>query len=214
MFCPKCGAQIPDSARFCPKCGNAIHAAGQTGAEAPAQRAQARQAPVAPASPSPPTGTGPIPTAGVVMVVGVALSFISSFLPWLVMAEGLATATSFTSYLGMGNTFRDSYNLLQIGEFGEDYSSYGGDGGMFTMAFAIALIGLVLMVVGSVMYLTRRNRVLLIVGSILLICIALFMSVVISQSSANSVSAEYTGEIVCIVGCVVAIVGAIGARSK
>lgn len=32
MFCPKCGVQNPDGARFCAGCGSPLPAAGDSGA--------------------------------------------------------------------------------------------------------------------------------------------------------------------------------------
>lgn len=71
MFCPKCGAKMPEGARFCSKCGATISVA-------PASAAV--QAPVAP-----PKSTSSLSAAdkGKLFAVGNAVLALAAFLPWL-----------------------------------------------------------------------------------------------------------------------------------
>ncbi|WP_455136422.1 zinc-ribbon domain-containing protein [Thermophilibacter sp.] len=74
MFCPKCGAQVPDGTRFCPACGASLNPAG-----APAGGAT-------PGAPGPvvtpgATATGNASTLRLVRLVAAVVMIVAFFLP-------------------------------------------------------------------------------------------------------------------------------------
>lgn len=89
MFCPKCGAQIPDGSAFCPTCGEQFNAQPQE------QPAPAPQQPAkAPAFAVPPVKT--------LVKLGIALlAFIFGFLPWFSIGA---------SYFGI--SYSESFSIL------------------------------------------------------------------------------------------------------
>lgn len=142
MFCPKCGSQIADGARFCPVCGNVIDAA-------PAAPASGGHA--APAAESAPTGTAPAPGAApgaapsgfaqpapfpaqpapvpgmtapaqhsisvkrIIPCAVAALALIFSLMPWF---QSDQTATQLSGYASSAANF-----LSQLAGQNNDYSS-------------------------------------------------------------------------------------------
>ena len=74
MFCPKCGAQVPDGTKFCPSCGAALNAA------APASGPTPNPGPVS--SPvTPVIGAKPASPARGVKLVAAVVMIVSFFLP-------------------------------------------------------------------------------------------------------------------------------------
>lgn len=79
MFCPKCGNQLPDSAKFCNSCGNPIGPANQS------------QKPAAPFR---------LPTLAERFVLGYTLvMFIFMFFGWFRVSGGNTTASLFSGNL-------------------------------------------------------------------------------------------------------------------
>lgn len=106
MFCKNCGAQIADTATFCPNCGQAV---------------QSVAAPVQPGTPVAPIVTKPllgIPflenedpskktfqiVAKLLIVIGMFLGFISTFLPYFKVSASL-----------FGQHYSESANLFALG---------------------------------------------------------------------------------------------------
>lgn len=72
MFCPKCGAQLPDGSKFCAKCGAQIAAAQPSGGAAPAPAPVPGPAPAP--MPQPKKHVGPIVAIAAAAVIIVAIA--------------------------------------------------------------------------------------------------------------------------------------------
>ena len=138
MFCIKCGTEIPDDSSFCPECGRSV-------AQATASGGGASQPPPAPAPPQFPRAIAPAARAtdgfrvaiAVGSIVGAALIFIGTFLPWVSTAQYFGTEFTANGFDGGYVTDPDD------GENGVD--------GILTLVISLAAGGL------AAHYLHRRS---------------------------------------------------------
>lgn len=117
MFCPKCGAQLPDGSRFCASCGAQI-----AGASAPAAAPQAGHVPpVQPAQPVQPIKPG-IAVSGLaandlgmlVSVVAAFVGIVAFFMPIISLSVFGSTTTLSAMQMTFGATV---YGMSMDGEF-------------------------------------------------------------------------------------------------
>ena len=106
MFCPKCGNQLPDDARFCNKCGNTTDLTGQTvgnGAMFPAQGTAA--AGKASKGMATPVKISIITSVAVIVVVGVVLLLVHLLGGGLGSGSGSGSGSgAITTGAGMGSS--------------------------------------------------------------------------------------------------------------
>lgn len=155
MFCPKCGAQLPDGSAFCSKCGVQIKAPANTantaGAASPANAASAAPAQTAavaqPASASATPSVTPgaarsqakAPSAGGFATIQIAalaaavLALIFALLPWFESSDLLLAAGAASSTLGDIGSMLTGRAVSSM-SFDESYSVFGFPGlaGMIT----------------------------------------------------------------------------------
>ena len=97
MFCPKCGATLPDNAQFCGSCGSKVDARGAEGAQTAAQQPMpAAQQSVAPA---PPDATG----GAAVARRGIPKAAVAAGLA-LVVVAAIVAAGLLTNWFGLANS--------------------------------------------------------------------------------------------------------------
>ena len=111
MFCPKCGAQLPDGSRFCASCGSQIG-----GAPAPAAAPQAGYVPpVQPIKPS--IAVSGLATNDLGMLVSVVAAFVgivAFFMPIISLSVFGSTTTLSAMQMTFGATV---YGMSMDGEF-------------------------------------------------------------------------------------------------
>lgn len=81
MFCPKCGAQVPDGTKFCPACGTPLNPAAPVGG--PASAPDASGPVVTPVSPA---AGDKAAVARLVRLVAAVVMIVSFFLPFVGMS--------------------------------------------------------------------------------------------------------------------------------
>ena len=176
MFCPNCGAQLPDGSSFCGKCGNQL-------GTAPTLRA-----PDAPATGSSVPYMGSYAASGnfgapisltpgkIVSLVALAIVLILSFLPWVDLS------TIHVNYYGAARDAADafrffgaesSYSLWSLPSLGDYSSDVYGPVLMGLLGVFIAF--LVLAAIGVVRFVITDKRLVMIIGlSLLLLFSAVF----------------------------------------
>ncbi len=111
MFCPKCGAQLPDGSRFCASCGAQI-----AGASAPAAAPQAGHVPpVKPVKPG--IAVSGLATNDLGMLVSVVAAFVgivAFFMPIISLSVFGSTTTLSAMQMTFGATV---YGMSMDGEF-------------------------------------------------------------------------------------------------
>lgn len=198
MFCPKCGNEVADGAGFCPKCGNQLGAPstphaqpGFTGAAPAAAPASAPAAQPQNAVPlSAPSFLNGFSGAQIAGIIASVVAIIFALMPWFETSQTLInagnTASSISSFLTMGNYstahFEESYTMFAMMDFVDDLASYlsasssSSRGGVFNILIPLWAIGLILMVVGAVLFALRKNKIALIIGAVLLIGVAIYFN--------------------------------------
>ncbi|WP_455139370.1 zinc ribbon domain-containing protein [Thermophilibacter sp.] len=127
MFCPKCGAQVPDGTKFCPACGTPLNPAAPAGGSAPAAGASGPVVtPVAPAA------GDKAAAARLVRLVAAVVMIVAFFLPFVG-----------TSIFGYEFSF-SAFNAA----FGIDFMGQHLDGNpaalLFVVPGVVALLGALL----------------------------------------------------------------------
>ena len=186
MFCPNCGAQLPDGSSFCGKCGNQL-------GTAPTLRA-----PDAPATGSSVPYMGSYAASGnfgapisltpgkIVSLVALAIVLILSFLPWVDLS------TIHVNYYGAARDAADafrffgaesSYSLWSLPSLGDLIDAYNALSGYSSDVYGPVLMGLlgvfiaflVLAAIGVVRFVITDKRLVMIIGlSLLLLFSAVF----------------------------------------
>lgn len=230
MFCPKCGANLPDGASFCATCGNKLEAHAHVAHEASDGSAFSPAASVTGSNLS--KGVGASPALRIVAIVLAVIALIFALLPWFESSNTLLGIGGFGNAIGQlgsaltgkSNTiagFDQSYSVFGFPGLAAALSSYGSASGispLLIIAFIGWLIGVILIVAGLiVMFATQRHsKVPLITGAIVLAIVgflwAVFYGSMVSGGYAKGMS---TNALICAILCVAtAIVAVISKADK
>lgn len=219
MFCPKCGNQLPDDASFCGHCGNKIEnrptipkpsnsvvstkAAGATQSVAGLQLSQFGV-----------SGTQ------VLSVVFAIIAVIFGLMPWFITSDTLIYAGKAGSAISSALTFNtystanfdESYTFFGLGDFSSDLATYlSGTKRDSISAMDIAQIlfalGLIMLVVGSILLILKRIKVVLIIGALLAIGVAIYFGLFFYPDFVAHDWAESSiNPIVCAISSLVALI--------
>ena len=232
MFCPKCGAQVPDDAAFCEKCGN--------GFEGAPKAAPGNVRPAAAVSASILRTNG----AGLAAAVLAVVAVIVSLMPWfdissqMSMVSGAASgfASGVSSFFGgsesVGSSlsFEESYavwGMVGLADTFEEYvavySSFGGSSGAQGAAVLVSifswvclilwLVAVVLCVVGACMAFVKGAMGLLRAGGIFMI-ITVIVFFVFANAMGSDTGSANAMPVVCLVLSVVSMVCSFAAKKK
>lgn len=192
MYCPKCGNNVADNATFCPKCKSKIERKGVSAQDyhsstnfstSPVEAQQGARA-TTQILPSNFSGTQ------ILSVVFAAIAVIFALMPWFITSDTLIMAgkagSAISSFMTLGNystaNFEDEYTVFALSDFANDLASYmsASYSGSLNMFLIIGswVVGLICLVVGAILMLLKKNKILLIIGSVIMILLALFYNFV------------------------------------
>lgn len=228
MFCPKCGTQLPDGAKFCGNCGAQLapvpSAPASTAAHAAATTAQSKNV----ARHVVPVPTGSIDAKMlIILVLGIA-ALVFAFQPWIPVSSSDYQASNLISqgasalgglFGGTGNegaglALKSAYSMFEIPDYVRVYQQYGYSAGMqvgsaITIMLPIWIGCVAVSVLGLVLLAVRGNRVVAIIGFVALALLAGFFSFMIM-----SVSGGLMGPVLCCVLSVATIVAVVAMGGK
>lgn len=173
MFCPKCGAQLPDTATFCGKCGNELpaKAVGQAKAAkqpAPVQAARAAKPPAA--------RTGGFTPLGIVGRICSVIALIAMFMPWLDV-PGMRTLGNYASYLGVkvsGDFTYPMYNMGDVTKTLDTLASSNSFTGIQMLFLVLWVVAIVLLVIGLIRsFAGNKSTGMLLAGGIVAALVAI-----------------------------------------
>lgn len=197
MFCPKCGASLPDGSQFCGQCGSQLKANEASAAASPsAQGGKSRQQ----KGFSPLSGSAAnSENSAYVAIALAAAAVVASLLPWLevdsvvsALSGAAAGAASSLGFSGVSDyAFGESYSLWSMPSLAGTIERYASLGAAFGNSSADAGMGTITLTawicfitwIGSVVLLGLGSYELLRKGDIkkfktggtmLLFCIAAF----------------------------------------
>lgn len=212
MFCPKCGSQLRDGSAFCGQCGAQLGQPKATAASATAIPGASRSVSFVGMS-----------AGRLVAIVLAAVAVVFALMPWFVTSSSLVyageTASAVTSLLTLGSYstahFEDSYTVFGLMDFVRDLATYFGSssapgGGIVVPITACWAIGLALLVVGAILMAVRGNRVLLVVGALVLALTAVFYLLFFyGQFVDNDYAVGCINPAVCALACLASAITAI-----
>lgn len=227
MFCPQCGTDVPNSARFCPKCGNTFNAVPQQAFPQAASRMSGIS------SMSPVSLNGSINIMRLIAVGIAVLAIIFAFLPWLdismyahsvsysvfgfpELSSNLSQSAGVTSAIGSYSSALGSLipGMDAVTNQANSYTAMiKGASAMLTAIFVFWLISLLATAVGAVlMFVTRkRNPIVFLVGTGLmaLVCIV-WIAYVAYLGSASPILGQSLGwtafPVICAIASICALV--------
>ena len=216
MFCPKCGANIPDGAKFCGKCGAVMSPEkvagaghGMTGAPkispvagnvAKVSTSFPKKAAIAP--------SGALPRSAIVDLIGTAIVMILMFMPWadggissgLNQLLGTSVKSSYTvpDLVGMSDQLVSNVNSLNSA-VSSLASSYSGESHAVSVAnptsvavspldilMVVWVVALIACALGVVLLFMRKGKVVSVIGLILCVITAMIVSAAISYVNSQA----------------------------
>lgn len=227
MFCPRCGTDVPNGARFCPKCGNTFNTAPQQAVF------QAAPSMGGVSSTSPVSLSGGNNIMRLIAVGVVVLAIIFAFLPWLdISMYSYSTSYSVFGFPELSSNLNNSAGVTSaIGSYSSSLGALipGMDvvtnqansytamikscSTMLIVTFALWLISLLAIVVGAVLMFVMRkhNQIVFLAGTGLmtLTCIVwiAFVTYLGSSSSLLGQSIGWTAfPAICAIASICALV--------
>ena len=191
LRCPTCGKEIPDNSVFCTQCGAKIGGTPQPPSAAPSAVSSDGKL----AAPK-------VPAIG--LVVCAVLAAVSTFMPWI-------------RFVGHAEGVQNTYSLAEMHTFATTITSSGsneGVGGVFDVFFAIWIVSLALIVIGTCLRLLKgKGAVFAILGFVALTLTALLWLALVSTMGDVTEGAP-TAEILCIVASIAGIVFTVLSKPK
>ena len=217
MFCPKCGASLPDGSQFCGKCGNKIEGAAKP---APVQQPVARHASGAKYSAghaatsvkAPAASLGSLNIRNIIAAIGAILVVAGFMQPWVKMTSlatsGSSVANTLTSLIGKSSyTFQSSYDLFSFTSLGQGFDYYlsSSDYSMlFGAMFAGAALAAALVIIGAILLLVSKKTALIRVAGILSVIVSVVVMGLLTYMTGNDWNSFFTVEMT---GCILAVIG-------
>lgn len=216
MFCPKCGANIPDGAKFCNSCGQEI------GASAAPQ-------PSAGASVSLPGLSLKLAPAQIGALIAAIVAIIFSLMPWFECSSSLLGSSYVADGIGqLGSMFAGESHSSSV--LDSSYSVFGflgisdilmqplgsGSAPLIIAIFLGWLLSLILLVVGGVSMVlsTKLPKGFLMAGAIVLAIVAFlwffWMNGYLVQT--GYAAGPATNALICGIACVAVIACSMAAR--
>ena len=218
MFCPKCGAKVPDGTKFCPKCGNALSTASAP-SPAPAQPHVSKPAQAVHVT----GGAGHAASAAVGSILSPArlvplacagVAAVFACMPWANISDDLVMATGavggFAGWISGTDTsglqFAESYHAWEFGEIGHVLDAYGSSSSAYEMMFGVLgaawIIAMIILALGAILALISGKRGTLRLGFMALAAVGVFSAILCIGSD---VSTSSINPIICAIACAVGL---------